>query len=354
LSSPPTYWIGLLMRGRSASSWVQTLSTVTARQSTDKSGRADGSFSCAQRLPAGLAEWTHVARTPLSAGAAALPPEVLLLGSIGSVQFGAAFADTLFPQAGPAGVVLMRLAFSGAVLLALARPTVRGRSRRDLAAAVGFGLILGGMNWSFYEALERLPLGVAVTIEFVGPLVVAVLGSRRPLDLVWIALAGGGVGLLAARGGHSGVHALGIFFVLVAAACWGAYILLSKRVGATFEQLDGLALALGIGALLVLPAGLLQGGDALTRGSVLAGGLGVALLSSLVPYSLELIALRRLAPAAFGLLMCLQPAMATVAGVLVLDEQVTVVLVVALLMVVAASAGSTLTARRPPLAEPGA
>jgi inner membrane transporter RhtA len=281
-----------------------------------------------------------------------LPPEVLLLGSITSLQFGAAFADTLFPKAGPAGVVLLRMMFSGVALLVVARPTLRHRSRHELGVAVTFGLVLGSMNWSFYEAINRLPLGVAVTIEFVGPLAVAVAGSRRRLDIVWIVLAGGGVLLLATRGGGSDVHAAGIVLVLIAATCWALYILLSKRVGAAFDQLDGLAIALGVGAVFMLPAGLAQGGSALNDPSVLAGGLVVALMSSLIPYSLELIALRRLTPAAFGLLMCLQPAVATIAGVIVLDEEVTPVLLVALVMVVTASAGSTLASRRPPLAEP--
>jgi len=275
------------------------------------------------------------------------PPEALLLGSIASVQFGSAFADTLFPQAGPGGVVLLRLAISAAVLGLLARPSLRRRTRADLAAAVAFGLVLGAMNWSFYEALDRLPLGVAVTIEFTGPLVVAVIGSRRPLDLLWVTLAGGGVALLASGAGSSGVHATGIVLVLIAATCWALYIVLSKRVGSVFVQLDGLAIALTVGTVLVLPAGVAQGGDALLRPGVLAGGVGVALLSSLVPYSLELIALRRLTAARFGLLMCLQPAVATLAGVIVLGEHVTLVLVIALLMVVAASVGTTLAARRP-------
>jgi inner membrane transporter RhtA len=219
---------------------------------------------------------------------------------------------------------------------------------------VAFGVILGTMNWSFYEALNRLPLGVAVTIEFTGPLIVAVIGSRRPLDLVWVTLAAGGVALLASRGAHEGVHVAGILLVLVAAACWALYIVLSKRVGSAFAQLDGLAVALAVGTLLVIPAGIVEGGAALGRPGVLAGGLGVAMLSSLVPYSLELIALRRLSAGRFGLLMCLQPAVATLAGVIVLGESVTAVLVIALLMVVAASVGTTLASPRPPLAEPEA
>jgi inner membrane transporter RhtA len=242
-------------------------------------------------------------------------------------------------------VVFLRLCLSAVILLAVSRPSLRGRSRTDLAAAVAFGLVLGGMNWSFYEALDRLPLGVAVTIEFVGPLAVAVAGSRRAVDLLWVALAGGGVVLLALRGDKHGVTGVGIGLVLIAATCWGAYILLSKRVGAAFAQLDGLAIALGVGAVLTLPAGVLEGGSALGRPAVLGGGLLVALLSSLIPYSLEIVALRRLAPAVFGLLMSIEPAVAALAGVVVLGQPLSLVLAVAIVMVIAASVGTTLASR---------
>jgi inner membrane transporter RhtA len=210
------------------------------------------------------------------------------------------------------------------------------------------------MNWSFYEALARLPLGVAVTIEFIGPLALAVAGSRRLLDVFWVLLAGSGVVLLAFRGGHAGVRLSGVILVLGTACCWAAYILLSQRVGAVFAQLDGLAIALGIGSLLVLPVGLVQGGDALLRPAVLLGGLGVALLSSLIPYSLEIMALRGLSASTFGLLMSLEPAVAAMAGVIVLGQRLTSVLAVALVMVVTASAGHTLTARRLPRPQPEA
>jgi inner membrane transporter RhtA len=273
------------------------------------------------------------------------PPQLLLFGSIASVQFGSAFADKLFAQAGPGGVVLLRLALSALVLLAISRPSLRGRTRADLGAAIAFGLVLGGMNWSFYEALDRLPLGVAVTIEFVGPLAVAVGGSRRALDLIWVVLAGGGVALLALRGDHHGVSALGVLLALVAGTCWAAYILLSKRVGASFAALDGLAIALGIGTLLVIPAGVVEGGTALGQPGVLAGGLVVALLSSLIPYSLEIVALRRLSASTFGLLMSLEPAVAALAGVIVLSQHLTGVLLVALVMVVTASVGTTIVGR---------
>ncbi|PZS35833.1 MAG: EamA family transporter [Pseudonocardiales bacterium] len=275
------------------------------------------------------------------------PPQLLLLGSIASVQLGSAFADKLFAQAGPGGVVLLRLALSAALLLAISRPRLRGRTGADLRAAVAFGLVLGGMNWSFYEALDRLPLGVAVTIEFLGPLAVAVAGSRRLLDGVWAVLAGGGVALLAVRGDHHDIDPVGVLLALVAGACWAAYILLSKRVGASFAALDGLAIALAVGTVLVLPAGIAQGGTALIHPGVLAGGLAVALLSSLIPYSLEIVALRRLKASTFGLLMSLEPAMAALAGVIVLSQHLTGVLLVALVMVVTASVGTTITVRTP-------
>ncbi|MDT4957583.1 MAG: inner rane transporter RhtA [Pseudonocardiales bacterium] len=273
------------------------------------------------------------------------PPQLLLLGSIASVQFGSAFADKLFAQAGPGGLVLLRLALSGAMLLAISRPRLRGRTRADLRAAIAFGLVLGGMNWSFYEALDRLPLGVAVTIEFLGPLTVAVAGSRRLLDAVWVVLAAGGVGLLALRGDNHDIDPVGIALALLAGACWAGYILLSKRVGASFAALDGLAIALAVGTLLVLPVGIAQGGTALLHPGVLAGGLAVALLSSLIPYSLEIVALRRLKASTFGLLMSLEPAFAALAGVIVLSQHLTGILLIALVMVVTASVGTTVTGR---------
>jgi inner membrane transporter RhtA len=271
----------------------------------------------------------------------------MLLGGIASVQFGAAFANKLFAQAGPGGVVLLRLALSALILTAVVRPSLRNRTRSDLHAVLGYGLILGLMNWSFYEALDRLPIGVAVTIEFVGPLGVAIAGSRRALDAVWVVLAGGGVVLLALRGDRHDIDTFGVVLALFAGMCWGAYILLSKRVGSTFAQLDGLAIALCIGTLVTVPVGIIEGGSALGRPAVLAGGAAVALLSSIIPYSLELVALRRLRAATFGLLMSLEPAVAALAGVLVLSQALHLVMLLAIGMVVIASIGTTLASRRP-------
>jgi inner membrane transporter RhtA len=276
-------------------------------------------------------------------GLDAVPPPLLILGGIASVQFGAAFADRLFAQAGPGGVVLLRLAFSAVALLALTRPRLAGRSRGELLAAAGFGLTLGAMNWSFYEALHRLPLGPAVTIEFAGPLAVAILGSRRLIDLLWAALAGGGVALLAVGSAAGGEHLQlsGILLALLAGTFWACYILLSQRVGSTFSGLQGLAIALAVAAVLVVPAGIVEGGSALLRPGVIGGGLGVALLSSLIPYSFELTALRRLRAATFGLLMSLEPGFAALAGVLVLGQRLRPSTLLALVMVVAASVGTT-------------
>jgi len=283
--------------------------------------------------------------------AQALPPQVLVLGGIASVQFGSAFASTLFSQAGPGGVVFLRVGLAAALLLCVLRPRLRHRSAADWRAAAIFGVLLSGMNWSFYEALNLLPLGVAVTIEFVGPLFVAVAGSRRPVDGLWVALAAGGVALLGlgrSSGHGASLSPRGIALALLAGACWAGYIVMSQRVGAVFSGLDGLALALTVGTVLLIPVGIVSGGVALLRPSVLAGGLAVAVLSSIIPYSLELMALRRLAAATFGLLMSLEPAVAALAGVIVLGQALHLRTALALDMVVTASAGTTLAGRRRP------
>jgi inner membrane transporter RhtA len=275
----------------------------------------------------------------------AVPPQVLLVAAMVSVQFGSAFADQTFAQVGPGGVAFLRVLFTAVVLGLVVRPSLRGRTRRDVVTVCTYGIVLAAMNWSFYEALHRLPLGVAVTIEFTGPLAVAVAGSRRVLDALWVVLAGGGVVLLATRGSHAGVHLTGVLLALIPAACWACYILLAKRVGASFGALEALAIGMIVGSFVVLPAGIVQGGTALLRPSVLGACLGVAALSSLVPYTLELVALRRLSTGTFGLLMSLEPAVAAVAGLLILGQHFTLVLAAALVLVVVASVGTTMTGR---------
>src|SRR5215216_3644504 len=259
----------------------------------------------------------------------------MVLAAAGSLQVGAAFAVTLFDELGPAGAAFLRLAFAAVVLWAIWRPRLAG----DLRLAAAFGVALGLMNLSIYESMDRIPLGVAVTIEFSGPLLVAVLGSRRPLDAVWILLAAAGILLLADPGGGS-VDGLGVLFALTAAVCWAAYIHLSQRTGRAFPGGSGLALAMVVGALVVAPAGFIQGGGALAEPDLLGSALVVALASSVLPYSLELEALRRLPAAVFGVLMSLEPAVAALAGLVVLGQDLGARELLAIAMVVVASAGA--------------
>ena len=263
----------------------------------------------------------------------------MVLAAAGSLQVGAAFAVTLFDDLGPGGAAFLRLALAAVVLLAIWRPRVRGHPRADLRVAGAFGVALGLMNWSIYEAIDRIPLGVAVTIEFWGPLAVAVVGSRRPLDLLWAALAAGGILLLADPGGGA-IDAAGVALALLAGGCWAAYIALSARTGRVFPGGTGLAIAMAVGALVVLPAGVAQGGGALVQPGLLAGALVVALASSVLPYSLELEALRRLPAAVFGVLMSLEPAVAALAGLVLLGQSLVAREWVAIVLVVAASAGA--------------
>jgi inner membrane transporter RhtA len=277
------------------------------------------------------------------------PSGALVLTAIASVQFGSAVAATLFARVGPAGAVTLRLVSATVVLLALWRPRVRGRSWRELGLAAAFGLILAGMNLSFYEALRRIPLGIAVTIEFIGPLAVAVAGSRRPRDLVWVGLAAAGILDLTQVGGH-GLDALGIVLAAIAGGCWGAYILVNARVGRAFERGTGLALAMLIGSVAVLPAGIAAGGTNLLAPHTLALGCAVGMLSSAIPYSFELEALRRMAPSVFGVLMSLEPAMAALAGAIVLGQGLGLRALLGIALVVVASVGASRRARQAPVA----
>lgn len=274
-------------------------------------------------------------------------PVGLVLAAVGSLQFGAALAGTLFDEVGPLGAVLLRLGFGALVLGVLVRPRLRGLSARQLRLAVLFGLTLGGMNASIYLAFDRIGLGIAVTLEFVGPLAVAVAGSRRALDGLWIVLAGAGIVLLS-RGGGRDLDPVGVAFGLLAGALWAAYILLSARVGAAFSGSTGLALALVVGAVAVAPFGAADGGGALLDPELLAVGVAVAVLSSVIPYSLELEALRRMPTRVFGVLMSTEPAVAALAGFAVLGQGLSARQVAAIGLVVAASAGAALSAREAP------
>lgn len=269
----------------------------------------------------------------------------LVLVGLACQEVGAALAVTLFPQAGALGMVMLRLVFAALVLLLIARPSLRGRSRMAWAAVARFGLVLALMNGLFYLALERLPLGVTVTIEVLGPLVLSIVAARRASAWVWAVLAFAGVVALGG-GGWDRLDPLGVVFALGAAASWAFYIVASARVGREFPRFDGLALAMAIGALISLPFGIVDAGTALLRWDLLALGFAVAMLSSTVPYALELVALRRLAASVFAILMSLGPATASIAGFLLLGQHLNALEIGGIALVIGASIGAVLTAPR--------
>jgi inner membrane transporter RhtA len=276
-----------------------------------------------------------------------IPPTLLVLVAVSSVQFGAALAKTVFDEAGPAGTVFLRVLFAAIVLMAIWRPALRGRTRADWRLIALFGLSLGGMNLAYYEALERIPLAITVTIEFVGPLGVAIAGSRRPLDVAWVVLAAGGI-LLLSDFGSADLDPVGVVLALVAGCFWAAYILLSVRVGNAFPGASGLALAMVAASVMLAPVGVADAGSALLTPEVLAVAAGVAMLSSAIPYTLEMEALRRMPAGVFGVMMSIEPAVAALAGFIVLDEGLATRELVAILLVVAASAGAARNASVPP------
>jgi inner membrane transporter RhtA len=276
-----------------------------------------------------------------------IPPTLLVLAAVSSVQFGAALAKTLFDEVGPGGTVFLRLLFAAVVLAIVFRPSLRGLARADWRLVLIFGFTLAGMNLAFYESLDRIPLGVAVTFEFVGPLGVAIAGSRRALDLLWVGLAAAGILLLSDFGGAD-LDGVGVALALIAGAFWAAYIVLSARVGQAFESGQGLALAMAAGAVMITPVGVGDGGAELAGAGILALGAGVAILSSAVPYTLEMEALRRMPQGVFGVLMSIEPAMAAFAGFVVLGEDLAARELVAIVLVVAASAGAAREATMPP------
>lgn len=278
---------------------------------------------------------------------------LLVLVGIASVQLGAGIAKSLFDDIAPTGIVWLRLAVSALVLVLVTRPRLRGRDRVDWLTVVGFGLSLAVMNWSIYQSFARIPIGIAVTIEFIGPLAIAVLGSRRARDLAWAGLAGCGVVLLGAE--RADLDLVGVAYAVLAGTAWAGYILLSARTGRRWEGLDGLAAASLVGALLLSPALLATDTAPMVEPRVLLLGAAIALLSSVIPYSCEIVALRRLAPALFGVLMSVEPAAAALAGLLVVGEELHAAQWLAIGCVVVASIGATRSTapdHRPPLADP--
>lgn len=290
------------------------------------------------------------------------PRPAALVGASGIVvlglvcqEVGAGVAVLLFPDTGPIGMVTLRLVFSAAILLAVFRPSLRGRSRQDWLTVLVFGAVLAGMNALFYLALARLPLGPTVTIEYLGPLVLSVVLARRASAWLWAVLALAGVVLLA-RGGFGSLDPIGVAFALGAGTLWVGYILFSARTGRRWARLDGLAVAMAIGGLGVLPFGVASAGSAFLDPRVLLLGLAVAMLSSAVPYGLELLALRRLPAETFSILLSLAPALAAAAGFVVLHQALEGWDLVAIALVVVASMGAVRAAarRRPPETEPDA
>jgi inner membrane transporter RhtA len=270
----------------------------------------------------------------------------LVMGAVASVQIGAAIATTLFDELGPAGTVLLRTGFAAVVLVLFWRPSLRGRSGVALRDAVLFGLALAGMNLTFYGALDRIPLGIAVTLEFTGPFLVAVAASRRASDLLWVALAAGGIVLLA-PGIHGSLDVTGTLLALLAGAFWAAYIVLAARIGQAFSGGQGLSIAMVVATVVLLPSGIVAGGSDLGDPGLLAAGFAVAMLSSAIPYSLELEALRRLPKGTFGVLMSLEPGVAALVGLIALGQDLSANEVVAIGLVVAASAGALSAAGTP-------
>lgn len=274
----------------------------------------------------------------------AIPPTLQVLLGIISVQLGAAFAKQVFAVAGAAGTVALRLFFAALVLLLIWRPTLRV-DRRALPVVLTYGLVLGAMNLMFYQAIARIPLGIAVTVEFLGPLAIALAGSRRWLDGLWALLAAGGVVLLTETRGD--LSMVGLLFALGAGICWGSYILLTAALGSRTTDGQGLAVGMAVAAMVVMPVGVVEAGTSLLNPWILAIALGVALLSSVIPYSLELEALRSIPPRVFGVLMSLEPAVGALAGLIVLGEALRTPQWIAVFLVVAASAGATRFATRP-------
>ena len=273
-------------------------------------------------------------------------PILAVLGSVTALGIGTSFAKQLFPQVGPLGTTALRVGFSAVLLLALWRPWRWPLSRADAMSVLRYGVALGFMNLLFYMSLRTIPFGVAVAIEFSGPLAVAMLYSRRPVDFAWLALAVVGLGLLLPLG-HSvaSLDSEGVMYALSAAVCWGAYIVFGKRLSHLHAG-HSVALGLTVAALTVVPFGVWHAGSALLDPRILLFGLGVAAISSAIPISLEMMALKRLPQEAFGIMTSMEPAVAALLGLLMLDEHLGRLQWLAIVCIMMAAAGSSVTARR--------
>jgi inner membrane transporter RhtA len=273
-----------------------------------------------------------------------VPAPLLVVASISSVQVGSAIARHLFGSLGASGVTLLRLALSAIILAVITRPRLRTWSRKAWQAAIVLGVVMSGMNLIFYLSLRTVPLGTAVTIEFLGPLLLALAQTRRLLDVLWAMLAGVGVALLGLHGGASAPIG-GMLLAFIAGLCWAGYIVCSARLGGLVPGTGGLVVSLAVASVIVLPFGAAGASAVLHHPILLLAAAGVALLSSVISYGLEINALRRIPTRVFGILMSLEPAAAALAGFLLLGQRLPVVGVIALVLVTLASAGVTLARR---------
>jgi inner membrane transporter RhtA len=276
----------------------------------------------------------------------AVPPIPAAVLAMISVQGGAALAKGLFPVLGPAGTVGLRIGLSALILLAAFRPRLNRLNAAQWRAIIPYGVVLGVMNMLFYFSLARIPLGLAVTVEFSGPLAVAVFGSRKMIDLVWVVLAAFGILLITPWSGSGGVDPVGVLLAGAAGVCWAAYILLGGRVSRILAGGAAVAAGMMVAAFTAVPVAIAMGGFARLTTSLFVAGLGVALLSSAIPYTLEMIALKAIPARTFGILMSLEPALAALAGLIFLHEVLTPLQSLAVALVIVASTGSTLTSRQ--------
>lgn len=267
-------------------------------------------------------------------------PILGLVAAMTSIQAGASLAKSLFPLAGPEGITTLRLVLAALILGVVWRPWRARLDRPAWKAVALYGAALGLMNLTFYLALERLPLGLTVAIEFIGPLAVALYASRRALDLLWAALAIAGIVMILPIASDARLDPVGLCFVLIAAACWAAYIVFGQRAGRLVPGGAATALGMAVAALVGAPVGIWKAGWTLLDPRVLALGLAVAVLSSALPYSLEMVALRRLKAQTFSVLMSLEPALAALMGYVLLSERLTGRQWAAVACIIAASLGA--------------
>jgi inner membrane transporter RhtA len=274
-----------------------------------------------------------------------LPPVPAVLLAIISVQCGAAIAKTLFPAVGAAGTASMRIGFSALILLLAYRPNLKAITSAQWKLVIPYGLCLGAMNLIFYLAIERIPVGLGVTLEFIGPLVVAIAGSKRLVDYCWVLLAAVGI-ILIAPWTNQRLDSLGVIFALLAGALWATYIVLGGKISKIMNGGQAVTIGMLFASILILPFGILENGLANLTPNLLGAGVALALLSSAIPFTLEMKALGQLPPRTFSILMSLEPAAASICAFIFLQENLNFSEILAVFCVVIASAGSTLTAKK--------